>query len=62
MKGHLKLITLNTSQETWKLDLPVDPVPTAAGAQGQPQGRPPRVPITMPRIAPSHVADTSEPI
>jgi hypothetical protein len=62
MKGHLKSITLNTSQETWKLDLPAYPVPTAAGAQGQPQGRPPRVPITTSWIVPSHVTGTSAPV
>jgi hypothetical protein len=38
MKGHLKSITLNSSQETWKLDFPADPVPAAPRAQGQPQG------------------------
>jgi hypothetical protein len=61
MKGHLKSITLNTSQETWKLDHHADPVPTAAGAQGQPQGQP-RVPISMSQIVPSHVAGTSAPV
>jgi hypothetical protein len=43
---------LNTSQETWKLDLPDDPVAPAPGAQGQPQGPHTRVPITTSRIAP----------
>jgi hypothetical protein len=28
IKGHLKPIMLNTSQETWKLDLPNDPLPS----------------------------------
>jgi hypothetical protein len=59
MKGHLKSIMLNTSQETWKLDLPDDPAP---GAQGQPQGPPSHVPITTSHIAPPFVASQSAPI
>jgi hypothetical protein len=46
MNGQLKSITLNTSQESWKLDLPADPVPAAPGAHGQPLGPPLRVHIT----------------
>jgi hypothetical protein len=62
MKGHLKSIMLNTSQETWKLDLPDDPVPPALGAQGQRQGPPHRVPITTSCIAPPFVTAQSTPI
>jgi hypothetical protein len=58
MKGHLKSIMLNTSQETWKLDLPDDPAPPAPGAQGQP----PHVHITTSCIAPPFVAAQSAPV
>jgi hypothetical protein len=62
MKGHLKSIMLNTSQETWKLDLPDDPVAPAPGAQSQPQGPRTRVPITTSRITPPFVAAQSAPV
>jgi hypothetical protein len=62
MNGHLKSITLNTSQESWKLDLPEDPVPAARGVQDQHQGPPPRVPKTTSQIAPSRDVGTSAPV
>jgi hypothetical protein len=62
MNGHLKSITLNISQESWKLDLPEDPVPAARGVQDQHQGPPPRVPMTTSQIAPSRDVGTSAPV
>jgi hypothetical protein len=61
-KGHLKSTMLNTSQETWKLDLPDNLVAPAPGAQGQPQGPCTHVPITTSHIAPPFFATLSAPV